>query len=59
MCKTDSEWEAAMQHRVPSQVLSDHLEGWDGGLGERIKKEGIYICTHTYTHTLTHTHTYG
>ena len=31
MCKTDSLCEAAIQHREPSSVLCDDLDGWDGG----------------------------
>ena len=31
MCKTDSQWEAAVQHREISSVLCGDLDGWDGG----------------------------
>ena len=30
MCKTDSQWEAAIEHRELSSVLCDDLEGWEG-----------------------------
>ena len=48
-CKTDSQWEAAIQHREVSSVPCDHLEGWDseGGRegGARGKRFGdICIC---------------
>ena len=31
------------QFREPSSVLCDDLVGWDGGLGGRSKREGIYV----------------
>ena len=35
MCKIDSQWEPAVQHRESSSVPFDDLEGWDGcGRGE-------------------------
>ena len=40
ICKTDSKWEAAIQHRELSSVLCDDIEGWVGG---RLKREGIYV----------------
>ena len=30
MCKRESQWEAAAQHREPSPCLREDLEGWDG-----------------------------
>ena len=30
-------------HRLLSLVLCDDLEGWDGGVGGRLKWEGIYV----------------
>ena len=35
MCKIDSYWEPAVEHREPSLVLCDGLHGWDGveGMG--------------------------
>ena len=32
-----------MQHREPSLVLCDDLEGWDGGSGGRLGKEGTFV----------------
>ena len=40
MCKIDSLWEAAVQHRELSSGLCDDLEGWVGG---RSKREGISV----------------
>ena len=34
-----------MQHKELSSVPSDDPEGWDEGVGERSKREGI--CVHT------------
>ena len=39
MCKIDSWWEAALQHRELSSVLCEDLEGWDGRMG------GMYVYT--------------
>ena len=25
-------------------MLCDELEGWDGGVGGRFMKEGVYVC---------------
>ena len=50
MCEKDSSWEAAIQHRELSSVLCDDLEGWDEGVGGRLKREGmdVYIqLSHT------------
>ena len=30
-------------HRELSLLLCDDLEGWDGGMGGRLKREGIYV----------------
>ena len=52
MCKKDSWWEAAVQHRELSSVLCDDVEGWDEGVGGRFKREGmdVYIqLSHSYT----------
>jgi len=35
-------------HWELSLVLYDDLEGWDGAVGGRLKREEIY--THTHTH---------
>ena len=44
MCKKDSWWEAAVQHRELSSVLCGDLEGRDGGgVAERLKGEGIHV----------------
>ena len=32
-----------MEHRELSSVLCDNLEGWAGGVGGRVKREGIYV----------------
>ena len=40
MCKIESQWEAAVQHRELSSVFCDDLEGWVG-VGGRSKREGI------------------
>ena len=40
ICKTDSKWEAAIQHTELSSVLCDDIEWWVGG---RLKREGIYV----------------
>ena len=66
MCKIDSWWEAAVEHRELNSVLCDDLEGRDGGMGGREVQEAgdiyiyiyIYIYTHTHIHTHTHTHTH-
>ena len=44
-CKTDSQWEAAAQHREISLVLCDHLEGWHREGGKEMQERGdICIC---------------
>ena len=50
MCETDSQWEAAVQHRELSPVLCDNLEGWDGLRGE-LQERGD-ICALWLTHVL-------
>ena len=45
-CKTDSQWEAAAQHKEINSVLCDHLEGWDREDGREIQEGGdmgIYV----------------
>ena len=61
VCKIDSWWEAAVEHRELNSVLCDDLEGRDGGMGGREVQEAgdIYIYIHIHTHTHTHTHTYS
>ena len=44
MCKTDSQWEPAVEFRELSSVLCDDLDRRDG-LGGRSKREG-----YTYIH---------
>ena len=39
----DSQGEAAEEHRQLSSVLCDDIEGWDGRVGGRSKREGIYV----------------
>ena len=43
MCKVDSWQEAAVLHRQLSLLLSGDLEGWNKGVGGRLKKERIYV----------------
>ena len=43
VCKIDGYWEAAVQHRELSSVVCDDPEGWDGVVGGRSKREGIYV----------------
>ena len=44
MHKTGSLWEAAVLHRGLSFVLCNDLEELGGrGVGERLKREGIYV----------------
>ena len=43
MCKIASEWEVAVYHRELSLVLCDDLEVWDGGVGGRLKREGLRV----------------
>ena len=44
MCKIESSWEAATEHKNLNSVLCDDLESWDGGgVGGRSKREGIYV----------------
>ena len=42
-CTTESQWEAAVQHREITSVLCNDLEGWDG---RREAQEREDICTH-------------
>ena len=42
MCKMDSWWEAAAQHRQLSSTLCDDAEGWEGG-GGRLEREKMHI----------------
>lgn len=42
---SSSWWEVAIQHREPSSVLANDLEGWDGsGMGGRLQREGGDVC---------------
>ena len=41
MHKIDSLQEHAIKHRKLSSVLYDDLDGWDGVVGGRSKREGI------------------
>ena len=45
MCKIDSQWESAVQHRELSWVLYGDLDGWDGGRGLEGESRGRgYMC---------------
>ena len=46
LCETDSQWEAAAQHRELSSVLCEDPDGCSGGVGGRLR-EGRKICIHT------------
>ena len=43
MCKIDGRWEVAIQHREPSLVLCDDLEGWAGRRGWRLRREELEL----------------
>ena len=43
VCKIDGYWEADVQHRELSSVFCDDPERWDGVVGGRSKREGIYV----------------
>ena len=43
MCKRDSQWEAAVEHRELNSVLCGDLDEWDGEVRGRLKREGIYV----------------
>ena len=50
ICKTDSQWEFAVQLRELNQGLGSSLEGWDGErggmgreVGEMFKWEGTWV----------------
>ena len=42
MCEIDSSWEAAIQHREFSLVLSDDQDVCEG-VGGKSKKEGMHV----------------
>ena len=42
MCKIGNS-ESAIKHRKPSSVTCDDLEGSNEGVGERSKRQGIYM----------------
>ena len=43
-----------MKHRkLSSVVLCNDLDRWEGEVGGRSKRDGIYMYTHTHTHTHT------
>ena len=46
ICKIDSQWEFAVWLRKFKQGLCINLEGWDGEMGGKFKREGIhvYLC---------------
>ena len=41
--KIDSQWEFAVWPRKLKQGLCINLERWDGGMGGRFKRQGIYV----------------
>jgi len=43
MCKIDSQWEFAVQLKKFKQGLCINLEGWDGEMGGKFKREGIHV----------------
>ena len=43
ICKIDSQREFAVWLRKLKQRLCIHLEGWGGEVGERFKREGMYV----------------
>ena len=43
ICKIDSQWEFPVWLRKLKQGLCINLEGWDGEMGGRFKREGIYV----------------
>lgn len=47
VCKTDTWWEAALEHRELSSVLYCDLDEWEVGevVGGTSKREGIYVYT--------------
>ena len=42
MWKIDSSWEASVEHRDLSSVLYEDLEGGDGRVGARLRREVIH-----------------
>ena len=44
ICKTDSEWKAAVWHRKLNPVLWVNLEGWEG-VGGSFQREGTQVYT--------------
>ena len=52
MCKIDSYWEPAVEHREPSLVLCDDLHGWDGveGMGGKYMGGGRRCMLIVYSH---------
>ena len=43
MCKVASWWKGAVYHGELSLVLCDDLGVCDGGVGGRLKREGIHV----------------
>ena len=43
MCKTDSSWGSAVQHKQLSLVLCDHPEGWGGRVEGRLERQGSCV----------------
>lgn len=43
MCKLDGWWGPAMKHGKLSLILCDELDGWDDGIGRRLREEGTYV----------------
>lgn len=45
MCKAESQWEAAVQHRELSSVRCADLEVWAGEREGSSKREGMHVYT--------------
>lgn len=45
MCKAESQWEAAVQHRELSSVRCADLEAWAGKCEGSSKREGVPVYT--------------
>ena len=43
ICEIDSQWEFAVCLKELKPGLCDNLEGWDGKIGGKHKREGMYV----------------
>ena len=41
--KLNSKWTINLYIKYSTLKLLDDLKGWDGGVGGRLKREGIYV----------------